>query len=257
MTHTLSHISKCLLLPTLPLPRTPEYMLDTLHIPAEGLDELCLRTYHTTGTTFAGLIEEGYSIDADAWHAYVHGRLQYGKHLKPDPELRAMLTSLPQYKAGRVFIFTNADDKHADACLAAMNIRDLFPRAHVITFETLQAQAAQRGLNKVLCKPQPEAFRIVCEMIGAVPERTLFLDDSPRNVKGAAEAGIAAVLVGGAEPCPGAIAAVLDVRHLHAAVPWLWYSHAPAALDGVEPATVLEAEELEAHAAREAIRVEA
>jgi pyrimidine 5'-nucleotidase len=201
----------------------------------------------------------GYTIDADDWHADVHGRLRYAEHLSHDAELRNMLVSLPQYHAGRLFIFTNADDKHADACLTALGIRDLFPKAHVLTFETLQRCAVQRGLppSQVLCKPQPEAFQVVLDLIGARAQRTLFLDDSTRNVAGAASIGIHAVLVGASEPCPGAIASVLDVRHLHAAVPRLWYAHATEApAEDGDVAAALEADELEAHTTREAIEVE-
>lgn len=205
----------------------------------------------------------GYTIDADDWHAYVHGRLRYGDLLKPDPELRALLTSLPQYQAGRLFVFTNADDKHADACLTALGVRDVFPKAKVVTFETLQQVARQRGLppSRVLCKPQAEAFQTVLGLVGAVPQRTLFLDDSPRNVAGAASVGIAAVVVGAPQPCAGAVASVLDVRHLHAAAPWLWYNHtgdaAPGDAEAAAAAAALEADELEAHATAEAIQVEA
>jgi len=239
--------------------RIVDYMVNKLGVSKDTVHELCLTTYHTSGTTFAGLLKAGYTIDADDWHADVHGRLRYAEHLSHDAELRNMLVSLPQYHAGRLFIFTNADDKHADACLTALGIRDLFPKAHVLTFETLQRCAVQRGLppRQVLCKPQPEAFQVVLDLIGARAQRTLFLDDSTRNVAGAASIGIHAVLVGASEPCPGAIASVLDVRHLHAAVPRLWYAHATEApAEDGDVAAALEADELEAHTTREAIEVE-
>ncbi len=191
-------------------------------------------------------------IDADAWHAYVHGRIEHTKHLKPDPQLRTQLLSLPQRQ--RLFICTNADDKHAEACLRVMGVRDLF--AGVITFETMQRVAKEQGLppNRVLCKPSPDAFRAALALIGAVPERTLFCDDSLRNVAGAAAAGIAACIVGTATPCPGAVAAVLDVRHLHAAVPGLWSAAAPAE---EAPSSALEADEHEHTAEVAAIQVQA
>jgi len=215
----LARLRMLMLLPS----RLPsEYMCDVLHIPAEECRSLCAATYGTNGTTFAGLVEQGHIIDADHWHAFVHGRIQQSAHLKPDPELRRLLLSLPQRK----YIFTNADDKHAEACLRVLGVHDLF--LGIITFESLQRVAAARGSSAILCKPAPEAFLAALELAGAVAESTLFCDDSLRNVAGAAEVGIAAVVVGTAEMCPGAVAAVLDIRHLHAAVPMLWTAAAPA-----------------------------
>ena len=43
-------------------------------------------------------------------------------------------------------------------------------------------------------KPEPEIFRRLLERFGLRPESTLFVDDSPRNVRAAQELGIQAVL---------------------------------------------------------------
>ena len=44
-------------------------------------------------------------------------------------------------------------------------------------------------------KPERQAYQIVLDYLGAEPERTIFLDDSPVNVAGAAQLGIRTVLV--------------------------------------------------------------
>ena len=230
-------------------------------------EELCTRTYHEAGTTKAGLVVRcgwqdpgaahlqllpssrnplsppgwlptpltprshqaaGYAIDAAEWHAVAHGRLDYARHLPAeDPRLRALLRSIPV----PVFLFTNGDDAHAAACLARLGIADCF--AGVLTYETLQAAGARLGTvapGRVLCKPAPASFLTALALAGGVaPSRALFLDDSPRNIAGAAAAGLAAVLVGSPVRCPGALAALQDVRELRAVVPQLWSEPAPKA----------------------------
>jgi hypothetical protein len=64
----------------------------------------------------------GHVIDERAWHACAHGRVHYERHLTTDPALRAMLASVPL----PLYVFTNADDAHAEACLKALGVRDLF-----------------------------------------------------------------------------------------------------------------------------------
>ena len=64
----------------------------------------------------------GYIIDEDEWHAFVHHRLPYRQLLARDEALREMLASIRLPK----FIFTNADCKHASICLELLGIADLF-----------------------------------------------------------------------------------------------------------------------------------
>lgn len=73
------------------------------------IDSLCVQT-------------NGYAIDFDDWHAEVHGTLPYSRLLKRDDNMRKFLQSIPLPK----YIFTNADRKHADTCLAIMGVADLF-----------------------------------------------------------------------------------------------------------------------------------
>ena len=46
-----------------------------------------------------------------------------------------------------------------------------------------------------LRKPEPDAFRAVCERIGASPDTVLFFDDTQENLDGAAALGITAIRV--------------------------------------------------------------
>jgi pyrimidine 5'-nucleotidase len=189
----------------------------------------------------------GYEIDDVKWHGVAHGRVRHEKHLAADPQLRAMLASIPL----PLYVFTNADDAHAETCLRLLGVRDLFKG--VITYEQMQRVAAEQGLppSRVLCKPAVDAFAAALQLAGgAVASRTLFLDDSARNCAGAAAAGLTAIQVGTREPCEGALAALPDVRHLREVVPELWgaaLAPAPA------PATAKEAME---HAVAETAAIE-
>ena len=50
-----------------------------------------------------------------------------------------------------------------------------------------------------LAKPDPQIFALLAERYGLEPGRTLFIDDSPANVRAAAGAGYVAVLFTGAD----------------------------------------------------------
>ena len=47
------------------------------------------------------------------------------------------------------------------------------------------------GIEGVL-KPDPRIFATLCDRAGVAPDQCLFIDDSPRNVAGARDAGMAA-----------------------------------------------------------------
>lgn len=73
-------------------------------------------------STVCALQSKGYSLDSEHFHSVVHETIDYEQYLKPDPELRDLLLSV---KLPR-FVFTNADDKHAQRCLELLGITDCF-----------------------------------------------------------------------------------------------------------------------------------
>jgi hypothetical protein len=68
------------------------------------------------------LAANGTRIDYDYWHEFIHGSLDYDKHLQPNPELRKLLQSIDLPR----FVFTNADTEHAERCLSRIGISDCF-----------------------------------------------------------------------------------------------------------------------------------
>lgn len=188
-----------------------EYMLQKLEIKEDRVPELCVSLYKIYGTTMAGLKAIGYDFDYDDFHGFVHGRLPYNM-LKPDPVLRGILLSLPFRK----IVFTNSDDAHANRVLQRLELEDCFER--IISFETLNSSKSNninsphnKDSNEykqssteifdfyeyicrpdanivlpktpVVCKPFQDAFEKVFKMADIDPQRTLFFDDSIRNIQ--------------------------------------------------------------------------
>ncbi len=69
----------------------------------------------------------------------------------------------------------------------------------VICFESIMRAADEAGLlsdsNPVVCKPSTAAFELALQQAGTEAGRTIFFDDSTRNVAGAHKLGITTVLV--------------------------------------------------------------
>lgn len=170
-------------------------MCERLGVPADLVLEQCLDLYLNHGTTLAGLIARGHVIDFDEWHAAVHGSLDYERYLAPDPALRALLLSVPL----PLYVFTNADDTHTKRCLSILGVADCFQG--VVTFEGVMASARDAGLvhhnRPVVCKPNRQAYHAALRCMGGRdPARTLWLDDSTRNIQTGHHLGMMTVLVG-------------------------------------------------------------
>jgi putative hydrolase of the HAD superfamily len=121
------------------------------------------RGYSTTLEWLAA--EEGLR-DFDFFYRAVHPENE-ADSLTPDPLLRPFLESIPP-----AAILTNAPLVHAHRILDILGIRDLFP----LIFDLLG--------NGLKGKPKPEAFGRALSALGASPDTTLFVDDSPRHVNG-------------------------------------------------------------------------
>ncbi|XP_062189301.1 uncharacterized protein C24B11.05-like [Phragmites australis] len=211
-----------------------DYMLSKLHIEESQVPKMCLDLYKEYGTTMAGLKLLGYGFDYDDFHACVHGTLPYEK-LKPDPVLRQLLLSLPQRK----IIFTNSDKAHASRVLEKLGLEDCFEG--IICFETLNPPTKQdvHDQNRILCKPSLESMEAVIEIAKLDPSRTVFFDDSARNIAAGKAAGLHTVIVGSSTPVPGADVALESIHNLKEALPELWEATAGEHVEAVlRPAAV-------------------
>ncbi|KAM7276587.1 hypothetical protein ACFE04_018453 [Oxalis oulophora] len=228
-----------------------EYMLSFLNMEESEVPKMCFELYREHGTTMAGLKAIGYEFDNDEYHAVAHGRLPYEK-LKPDPILRNLLLSMPQRK----IIFTNADKPHVDQVLRKLGLEDCFEG--IICFETLNPSlepsdymdaldvdndvfAGSEPANQVnfsddsnssytlggpksriLCKPALEAFEAAIQIANLDPKKTIFFDDSVRNIATGKEAGLHTVVVGRSELVSGADHALNSIHNIKEAIPEIW-----------------------------------
>ncbi|XP_057451646.1 uncharacterized protein LOC130743419 [Lotus japonicus] len=224
-----------------------DYMIQKLGIEDGIVPELCVSLYKTYGTTMAGLKAIGYDFDYDDFHGFVHGRLPYSI-LKPDPVLRGILLSLPI----RRIVFTNSDDAHASRALHRLGLEGCFER--IISFETLNPsknldipdnkdgsdQPSSKGIfnfheyickpdpdivlpkTPVVCKPSQDSFEKVFKMANIDPKKTLFFDDSIRNIKTGKSLGLHTVLVGTSVRTAGVDHALESIHNMKEAFPELW-----------------------------------
>ncbi|CAN4106549.1 unnamed protein product [Withania somnifera] len=196
-------------------------MLHHLDMDETKVPKMCLELYREYGTTMAGLKELGYEFDNDEFHEFVHGRLPY-EVLKPDPLLRNLLLSMPQRK----IIFTNGDKAHAIRVLSRLGLGDCFEG--IICFETLNPpledidgdEAATRP--SILCKPSLKAMEAAIRIADLDPNKTIFFDDSARNIASGKQAGMHTVIVGRSTLVGGADHALRSIHNIREALPHIW-----------------------------------
>lgn len=126
----------------------------------------------------------------------------------------------------------------------------------MVSFEEVQAAAAARGWARhgrpIVCKPAHQAYELALELTGLDPARTVWFDDSARNIAAGKRAGMHSVLVGrtGVEGT-GADCQIESVHDLPRAAPWLFARTRACACKGAAPCRCgLEAKDAVAGAAR-------
>nr|XP_043622486.1 uncharacterized protein C24B11.05-like [Erigeron canadensis] len=214
-----------------------EYMVKHLDIDESKVPEVCAQLYRDYGTTMAGLRAFGYNFDYDEYHSIVHGRLPY-EYLKPDPVLRSLLHSLPIRKV----IFSNANEAHVAEVLKRLRLEDCFD--DVICFETLNPKNqvndtdAPKNIvigddndseptvslpeSPIVCKPFENAFQQAFRIANINPHKTLFFDDSIRNIQTSKLMGLSTVLVGSSQRKQGVDYALESIHNIREALPELW-----------------------------------
>ncbi|XP_065854119.1 uncharacterized protein [Euphorbia lathyris] len=234
-----------------------DYMVEKLGIDKSKITELGNLLYKNYGTTMAGLRAIGYDFDYDEYHSYVHGRLPY-ENLKPDPVLKSLLLSLPIRKV----IFTNADKVHALKVLAKLGLEDCFegiicfetlnpthkttisddeddiefvgsaissatntitPKIFDIVSHFAQPNpTSMLPKTPIVCKPSEISIERALKIANIDPQRTLFFEDSVRNIQAGKRVGLHTVLVGTSQRVKGADYALESIHNLREAVPELW-----------------------------------
>ncbi len=158
--------------------RINRYLVEVLGFPKSDVQHLRKRLYRQYGTTLRGLQHE-YEVDMDHYLAYVHD-VPVSNYVKPDPDLKALLTALPFRKV----IFTNAHCDHALRVTDALGITQHFDQMVDIY------QIAP------FCKPQPQAFEVALRIINEAGNNCILVDDSPLNLKTAESFDMAVISIG-------------------------------------------------------------
>jgi putative hydrolase of the HAD superfamily len=185
--------------------RMNEYIRVDLKLPLEDVIELRRKYYETYGTTLRGL-QIHHQVDTDDYLAYVHD-LPLEIYIQPDLQLRNILRSLPQRK----WVFTNADENHAQRVLNILGISDCF-----------EGILDVRAIG-FLCKPEVEAYQRALNLANEdKPENCVLLDDSMRNLVPAKDLGFTTVLVGSNGSDPTVDFAINSLHDLPESMPALW-----------------------------------
>ena len=121
----------------------------------------------TYGTTLEWLCAEKGFTDTDAYFAYMHPDNE-ADFLEPDPVLRQFLENLPCPGS----VLTNSPDFHAERVLKKIELEGIFQ--HVFDIKS----------NGFKGKPHASAFHTALAVLGLTTEEVLFIDDTPRYVKG-------------------------------------------------------------------------
>lgn len=186
--------------------RMGQYMVEVMGLPEAQVPDLRRTYYHTYGTTLRGL-QIHHQVNVDDYLHYVHD-LPLEQYIRPDPELRSLLLSLPQQR----WIFTNADADHACRVLAVLGVQDCF--RGIIDIRALE----------FVCKPDPAAYRRALALAGApAPQQCVLLDDSAANLATARQMGFATAWVGqNGAAGPAAQISLSSLLELPVKMPWLW-----------------------------------
>ncbi|XP_057972113.1 uncharacterized protein LOC131160445 [Malania oleifera] len=237
-----------------------DYMIEKLGIEKEKIPNLCSLLYKNYGTTMAGLRAIGYDFDYDEYHSFVHGRLPY-ENLKPDPVLRSILLSLPLRKviftnadkihAAKVlgklgledcfegiicFETLNPTHKPAvsddedDAEFVGSRLTTASTTTFLSNFEIFDIighfsqSTVTLGLpnTPIVCKPSVDAIERALKIVNVNPHRTMFFDDSVRNIQSGKRVGLHTVLVGTSQRVKGADYALESIHNIREALPELW-----------------------------------
>jgi putative hydrolase of the HAD superfamily len=157
--------------------RMDQYMHERLKLEWDAIPKMRQHFLETYGTTLRGL-QHQFAVDTEDFLAYVHN-LPVQEMIQPNPNLRAILLSLPQTR----WVFTNADDKHAARVLSALRIEDCFQGiidVHAMEF---------------IPKPDPLSYQKALDLAGAVAQESVIFDDAQRNLIPAQKMGFTTVLI--------------------------------------------------------------
>jgi putative hydrolase of the HAD superfamily len=170
------------------------YIQRLLNVDPQEAHRIQKGLFHSHGMTLPGLMAL-YDVDPHDFLRDVHD--VDIEVIRPHPELGDLIGRLP----GRKFVFTNADAPYAERVLERLGLTHAFDALHDI-----------HALSYVP-KPQPPAYRHLCERHGIRPTTSLFVEDMARNLAPAKAIGMTTVWIeNGSEQGPDAGLDHIDYR---------------------------------------------
>jgi putative hydrolase of the HAD superfamily len=164
--------------------RITEYVADLVGVDHGEARRIQKHYFHSHGTTLSGLMTERH-VDPHHYLAYVHDVEM--NVLEPNALLRDALARLP----GRKLVFTNGDAPYAARVLDRLGLSEAFEAVHDI------------HATQYRPKPDPDAYRGLCQAYAIDPRESLFVEDMARNLKPAKAIGMTTVWVdNGSEQTP-------------------------------------------------------
>ena len=160
--------------------RMKAFISDALKMSLEDAFALQKRYYWKYGTTLRGLMLN-HAVEPDNFLAYVHD-IDHSV-LSPDPRLDAALAALP----GRKFIYTNGSERHAVNVIDRLGITRHFDGIFDIC------------ASSYIPKPEPAPYATLVARHAITPARAIMFEDIHRNLRPAADLGMATVWVRHAE----------------------------------------------------------
>ncbi len=149
-----------------------------------------------------------YDRDTDhPWHQVERGELSladFGKYLEAETQARGLVLRRPKQglaaeMAARPEVIATVRRLRGEGYRTALltnNAKELAPVWRPLLpldeLFDLVVDSSEVGMRK----PDPRIYRLVLSELSVEPERTVFLDDAPGNVAGAAAIGMQAILVG-------------------------------------------------------------
>jgi putative hydrolase of the HAD superfamily len=185
--------------------RIYKFMLEEIGIPEAEIPATRDKYWTTYGTTLEGL-RIHHQVEPDDYLKFVHD-LPLKDFLEPDPILRDLLKTLPQ----DLWVFTNADRRHADRVLNELGISDLF--SGIVDLLALD----------FIVKPNRKAYQTALKLAGVTdPERCVMFDDLVQNLIPAKELGFFTSLVGENDSTNQVDIQLQSIHEMKEKMPQLW-----------------------------------
>lgn len=164
--------------------RIGEYVRDLLQCDAAEAHRIQKGYFHAHGTTLSGLMAE-HDVDPRHYLDFVHDVDM--DVLEANEALVEALARLP----GRKLVFTNGDAPYAARVLDRLGLGASFESVHDI------------HATEYRPKPDPLAYKGLCDAYGLEPTESLFVEDMARNLKPAKAIGMTTVWIdNGSEQTP-------------------------------------------------------